>query len=159
MNTPLWGPVRNDSSTWFRLWAPAFERIALELKGEPPIAMIPMDEGWHEVAVPAFAGTHVRAAQPAARCRRPRYSRHAYTDRRASQHSCFSPRCQGRSLLVAVALHCARACIEGGQPLPKGECWGARKIVAGADWADALDPSRPAIRSLAAADLFAALQC
>jgi (1->4)-alpha-D-glucan 1-alpha-D-glucosylmutase len=58
---------------------------------------------------------------------------------------------QRQSLLVAVPLHCARACMERGAPLPAVR----GGLVAKGDWRNALDPALPAIASLDCAELFA----
>jgi len=60
MTFPLWGPSRNGDSIRFRLWAPAFAEIALELDGKLPIAMTPAGRGWHEMSLPAGADTRYR---------------------------------------------------------------------------------------------------
>jgi maltooligosyltrehalose trehalohydrolase len=67
----LMGPERAR----FRLWAPACERIALEIEGRPPAPMIQLPDGWFELEADCSPGDRYRyrvrpdlaVADPAAR--------------------------------------------------------------------------------------------
>jgi len=63
---PHGAEVRTDGTVRFRLWAPAAERIGLELEGEPgAIEMHAQSEGWHELITEhASAGTRYRFVLP-----------------------------------------------------------------------------------------------
>ena len=51
--------------TLLRLWAPAAERVGLELDGAPPLTMDAIGGGWHELVAPeARAGTRYRFVLP-----------------------------------------------------------------------------------------------
>jgi malto-oligosyltrehalose trehalohydrolase len=60
------GPqVRPDGTVQFRLWAPACERVELEILGHPgPRAMIAAGEGWHDLSTEAGPGTRYRFVLP-----------------------------------------------------------------------------------------------
>src|SRR5690349_16051927 len=51
MGSPLWGALVLEGATRFRLWAPAVERVSVLIEGEPepPLAMLRVEGGWHEL--------------------------------------------------------------------------------------------------------------
>jgi maltooligosyltrehalose trehalohydrolase len=56
-----WGPSRIADDRWrFALWAPAQERVTLEIDGAEPVAMTAGDDGWFQAEAPAEAGTRYR---------------------------------------------------------------------------------------------------
>jgi len=66
----------------------------------------------------------------------------------------FRREADGSGLLVAVARHCARACIESEMPLPRAAFWQGQGLAVEGRWRNALDPARPPISSLDGATLF-----
>ena len=74
---PFGAAVRPDGTVRFRLWAPAVERVQLELSQRGATKpMHPLDDGWHELVVAAASGEPYafvlpdgrRVADPASRC-------------------------------------------------------------------------------------------
>src|SRR6478735_6520153 len=63
---PHGAEVRADGTVRFRLWAPAVERLELEILGEPvPLIMQPAGEGWHELITNrAAVGSRYRFVLP-----------------------------------------------------------------------------------------------
>jgi maltooligosyltrehalose trehalohydrolase len=56
-----WGPSRIADDRWrFALWAPAQERVTLEIDGAEPVAMTAGSDGWFHAEAPAQAGTRYR---------------------------------------------------------------------------------------------------
>lgn len=45
------GPVVSDHGVTFRIWAPKQQRMRLVVDGQPPLAMTPMQDGWHVLDV------------------------------------------------------------------------------------------------------------
>jgi maltooligosyltrehalose trehalohydrolase len=56
-----WGPSRIADGRWrFTLWAPAQQRVMLEMDGAEPVAMTVGEGGWFHAEAPAQAGTRYR---------------------------------------------------------------------------------------------------
>ncbi|MBV8977666.1 MAG: malto-oligosyltrehalose trehalohydrolase [Alphaproteobacteria bacterium] len=60
MTRPLWGPLREGDTTTFRLWAPAFDSVGLEIEGRDAIAMSATKDGWHRASLVVPSGFHYR---------------------------------------------------------------------------------------------------
>jgi maltooligosyltrehalose trehalohydrolase len=56
----LFGPLREDGVTHFRLFAPSMKTVALEVAGRAPIAMWRRDDGFHEAVADAAPGSRYR---------------------------------------------------------------------------------------------------
>ena len=59
--TQQWGPSRIADDRWrFALWAPAQQRVTLEIDGAEPVPMVAGEGGWFHAEAPAQAGTRYR---------------------------------------------------------------------------------------------------
>ena len=57
---PFGATLISSDRTRFRLWAPSQDHVAVEIEGQPAVAMTRSTEGWFEAHAPCGAGARYR---------------------------------------------------------------------------------------------------